>query len=473
MKKNRRDFFKISGLAGLGLASTSFLKDLSQQTHRQAFNMCGYSAPRLDTVRTGFIGVGARGIGAVLRMSMIEGVEIKAICDKLPKAVNKTMEAIKGKGHDPDIYTDSEEIWKKVCERDDIDLIYTATPWDLHTPIAVHAMEHGKHVAVEVPAAVTIDECWQLVETSERTRKHCMMLENCCYDFYELMTLNMARQGFFGEIVHCEGAYIHDLNEDIIWSKNRFVDMWQLKEIGKRKGNLYPTHGLGPVCQVMDINRGDRMDYMVSVSSNDFSLGQKAELLASSDDFYKPFTGKQYNGNMNTSVIKTEKGRTIMLQYDISSPRVYTRIQLISGTLASSLKYPLPGRISKGHEWLTEEEFKKLEEKYTPAIVKKIGEMAKQVGGHGGMDFLMDWRLIDCLRNGLPPDQDVYDAALWSSVGLLSELSVANRSASTDIPDFTCGSYKTNKPVDISLSQGGNTGIRSSGKTGSDIQLKI
>ena len=424
-------------------------------------------------VRIGFIGVGARGIGAVVRMSMIEGVEIKAICDKLPKAVNKTMEAIKGKGHYPDTYTDSEEIWKKVCERDDIDLIYTATPWDLHTPIAVHAMEHGKHVAVEVPAAVTIDECWQLVETSERTRKHCMMLENCCYDFYELMTLNMARQGFFGEIVHCEGAYIHDLNEEIIWSKNRFVDMWQLKEIGQRKGNLYPTHGLGPVCQVMDINRGDRMDHMVSISSNDFSLGQKAELLASSDDFYKPYTGKQYNGNMNTSVIKTEKGRTIMLQYDISSPRVYTRIQLISGTLASSLKYPLPGRISKGHEWLSEEEFKTLEERYTPAIVKKIGELAKQVGGHGGMDFLMDWRLIDCLRNGLAPDQDVYDAALWSSVGLLSELSVANRSASTDIPDFTCGSYKTNSPVDISLSGGGNTGIRNPEKDKSDIQLKI
>lgn len=473
MKKNRRDFFKISGLAGLGLASTSFLKDLAQQTRRQAFNMCGYPAPKLDTVRIGFIGVGARGIGAVVRMSMIEGVEIKAICDKLPKVVNKTMEAIKGKGHHPDTYTDSEEIWKKVCERDDIDLIYTATPWDLHTPIAVHAMEHAKHVAVEVPAAVTIDECWQLVETSERTRKHCMMLENCCYDFYELMTLNMARQGFFGEIVHCEGAYIHDLNEEIIWSKNRFVDMWQLKEIGQRKGNLYPTHGLGPVCQVMDINRGDRMDYMVSLSSNDFSLGPKAELLASSDDFYKPYTGKQYNGNMNTSLIKTEKGRTIMLQYDISSPRVYTRIQLISGTLASSLKYPLPGRISKGHEWLSEEEFKSLEERYTPAIVKKIGELAKQVGGHGGMDFLMDWRLIDCLRNGLPTDQDVYDAALWSSVGLLSELSVANRSASTDIPDFTCGSYKTNAPVDISLSGGGNTGIRNPENDKSDIQLKI
>ena len=473
MKKNRRDFFRISGMAGLGLVSNSFLKTSSQQTHNQIFNMSGYSAPKLDVVRIGFIGVGARGIGAVVRMSMIEGVEIKAICDKLPKAVKKTVEAIKGKGHNPDIYSDSEEIWKKVCERDDIDLIYTATPWELHTPIAVYSMEQGKHVAIEVPAAVTIDECWKLVETSEKTRKHCMMLENCCYDFFELMTLNMARQGFFGEIVHCEGAYIHDLNEEIIWSKNRFVDMWQLKHIISRKGNLYPTHGLGPLCQVMNINRGDKMDYMVSISGIDFNLGEKAMLLASTDDFYKPFAGKSYNGNINTSAIRTEKGRTIMLQYDISSPRVYTRIQLISGTKASSLKYPLPGRISKGHEWIPEEEFKALEERYTPVIVKKLGEMAKQIGGHGGMDFLMDWRLIDCLHNGLPPDQDVYDAALWSSIAPLSEWSVANRSSSVDIPDFTCGSYKTNKPVDISLSKGGNTGIRNSEKKESDVQLKI
>jgi hypothetical protein len=167
---------------------------------------------------------------------------------------------------------------------------------------------------------------------------------------------------------------------------------------------------------------------------------------------------------MNTSIIRTEKGRTIMLQYDITSPRPYTRIQMISGTKAASQKYPLPGRISKGHEWATDEEYKVLEEKYTPAIVSKIGEMAKQVGGHGGMDFIMDWRLIDCLRNGLPLDQDVYDAALWSSVGLLSERSVANRSAAVDIPDFTCGSYKRNSPIDISMSKGGNTRIRNGQK---------
>jgi hypothetical protein len=478
MKKNRRDFFRLTGLAGLGLAGSGVLQAFSlrrkasdtpngdipdgvtNNPHLQKFNMSGYPAPKLDVVRIGFIGVGSRGTEAVVRMSKIEGVEIKAICDKRAAAANGAKKRLEGTGQNPEIYAGSEDIWKKLCERDDIDLVYSATPWDLHTPIAVYAMEHGKHAAIEIPAAQSIEQCWQLVETSERTRKHCMMLENCCYDFFELLTLNMARQGFFGEITHCDCSYIHDLNDEIIWSKNRFVDMWQLKQIGKRKGNLYPTHGLGPVCQVMNINRGDKMDYMVSLSGNDFLLGEKAKKLASTDDFYKPYVGKSYNGNMNTSIIRTEKGRTIMLQYDITSPRPYTRIQMISGTKAASQKYPLPGRISKGHEWATDEEYKVLEGKYTPAIVSKIGEMAKQVGGHGGMDFIMDWRLIDCLRNGLPLDQDVYDAALWSSVGLLSEWSVANRSAAVDVPDFTCGSYKTNSPIDISMSKGGNTRIR-------------
>ena len=478
MKRNRRDFFRLTGLTGLGLAGSSVLPAYSQDNsprdkkHVQRFNMSGYAAPKLDVVRIGFIGVGSRGIGAVERMSQIEGVEIKAICDKRPTAVNSAKKILEGTIHQPELYAGSEDIWKKVCEREDIDLIYTATPWDLHTPIAVYSMEHGKHVAVEVPAATTIEECWQLVETSERTRKHCMMLENCCYDFFELLTLNMARQGFFGEIVHCDCGYLHDLNDEILWSKNRFVDMWQLKALGKRKGNLYPTHGLGPVCQIMNINRGDKMEYLVSLSTNDFLLGEKAKKLAAGDDYYKPFVDKPYNGNMNTTVIRTNKGRSIMLQYDITSPRPYTRIQMISGTKASSLKYPLPHRISLGHEWATEEEYKALEKKYTPAIVLKIGEMAKQVGGHGGMDFMMDWRLIDCLRNGLPLDQDVYDAALWSSISPLSEWSLNHRSTSVDVPDFTCGSYKTNEPVDISLFRGGNTGIRKR-KSKDDIQLNI
>ena len=235
--------------------------------------------------------------------------------------------------------------------------------------------------------------------------------------------------------------------------------MWRLKE-NMRNGNLYPTHGLGPVAQVLNINRGDKMDYLVSVSTNDFSMGPEAKELAAKDDFYKQFAGKSFRGNMNTTTIRTNSGRTIMLQHDVSSPNVYSRIHKISGTKGSALKYPLPGKIAIGHEeWMNEEEFKANEEKHMPPIVKKVGEMAKQVGGHGGMDFLMDWRMIDCLRNGIPLDMDVYDAAAWSSIGPLSEKSVAKRSGSIDIPDFTSGSWKTNRPVDVLMQKGGNTKV--------------
>jgi len=212
----------------------------------------------------------------------------------------------------------------------------------------------------------------------------------------------------------------------------------------------------------MNINRGDRMDYLVAVSSNDFQMGKMARELAAKDNFYKPYANKSFRGNMNTTTIRTVKGRTIMLQHDVTSPNVYSRIYKISGTKGSALKYPGEGRMALGHEdWLNETEYKKMEEQYTPAIVRKVGEMAKQVGGHGGMDFLMDWRTIDCLRNGLPLDIDVYDAALWSSIAPLSEWSVANRSNSINVPDFTAGSWKTNKPVDISLEKGGTTNVKS------------
>ena len=468
MKSNRRNFLKISGLAGIGLASTNILDGHAAPVQDGSpivkqggkhFNMSGYAAPKIDTVRIGFIGLGNRGPSAVDRMSKIDGVEIKALCDVRPERVDKVKTMLASTTHKPEGYTGGQDEWKKMCDRKDIDLIYIATPWKLHTPMAVYAMEHGKHAASEVPAAVTVEECWQLVETSEKTKQHCMILENCCYDFFELMTLNMARQGYFGEIVHTEGAYIHALL-DSNFNKTGYYDMWRLKE-NMRNGSLYPTHGLGPIAQALDINRGDKMDYLVSMSSNDFQMAAKAKELAAKDSFYKPFENKTYRGNMNTTTIRTAKGKTMMIQHDVTSPRPYSRIHLVSGTKGTALKYPEPGRISNNHEgWLNEEEFKALEEKYAPPIVKRVGELAKQIGGHGGMDFLMDWRLIDCLRNGLPLDIDVYDAAAWSSIAPLSEKSVANRSNSVDIPDFTSGSWKTNEVVDVNLHKGGNTKVK-------------
>lgn len=470
MKTNRRSFLRLSGLAGLTLAGggiKTYASPISENplllniNSSSTFNMSGYGAPKLDTVRIGIIGIGNRGKGAVTRMNRIDGVSIKGLSDIIPSRVEDIKTKIDIKYHNPTSYTKNKDDWKKLCERNDIDLIYIATPWELHTPMALYAMEHGKHVCVEVPAATTIDECWQLVETSERTRKHCMQLENCCYDFFEMLTLNMARQGFFGEIIHAEGAYIHDLFDGNFSRKKYDSNMWRLKENASRNGNLYPTHGLGPVCQVMNINRGDQLDYMVSMSSNDFMMADRAKEYTKKDSFFAEFANKSFRGNMNTSTIRTKNGKTIMVQHDVTSPRPYSRIHLISGTKGMAQKYPLPGKIATGHEWFTEEQMKAIEEKYTPNIVKKMGEIAKSVGGHGGMDFLMDWRTIDCLRNGLPLDQDVYDAAAWSCILPLSAQSLAKRSNSVDIPDFTRGNWKTNKPVDILLEKGGNTKVRS------------
>jgi hypothetical protein len=288
-----------------------------------------------------------------------------------------------------------------------------------------------------------------------------MMLENCCYDFFELLTLNLVRQGLMGEIVHSEGAYIHDLSEDWLFNKRAYADMWRLKlNIGKQ-GNLYPTHGLGPVAQCMNINRGDVMEHLVSMSTADFSLAEMAKQKAATDPFFAPYADKSYRGNMNNTIIRTIKGKTILLQHDVSTPRPYSRIHILSGTKGMAQKWPGPARIAFGHSWLKTEEQKKLEEKYTLPLVKHIGDIAKEVGGHGGMDFIMDWRLIDCLRNGLPLDQDVYDAASWSAIVPLSIRSAEKRSKTVDIPDFTRGQWKTNAPVQLSLEGGATTKVRS------------
>lgn len=422
--------------------------------------MSGYAAPALATVRIGIIGVGMRGSDAVERLSYIEGAEIVALGDKYPDRVAAAQKTLAGMQRPKALEYTGEEGWKAMCENPDIDLIYTCTPWYLHTPIAVYAMNHGKHAATEVPAALTLDECWQLVETSEKTKRHCMMLENCCYDFFELLTLNMARQGLFGELVHAEGAYIHDLSEDWLFNKNAYADMWRLKlNIGKQ-GNLYPTHGLGPVAQCLNINRGDRMDHMVSMSTADFSLGAMAKEKAAHDPFFAPYADQVYRGNMNNTIIKTAKGKTILLQHDVSTPRPYSRIHLISGTKGVAQKWPGPARIALGHSWLKTEDQKKLEDQYTLPLVKHIGNIAKEVGGHGGMDFIMDWRLIDCLRNGLPLDQNVYDAAAWSCIVPLSIRSAEKRSRTVDVPDFTRGQWQTNAPVNLTLEGAATTGVR-------------
>ncbi|MBC7850981.1 MAG: Gfo/Idh/MocA family oxidoreductase [Chitinophagaceae bacterium] len=470
MKSNRRKFLQnISLGTGSVLTGISSLASTPKERDQHStsipatpprFNMCGYAAPKLDVVRIGVVGLGMRGSGAVERLSVIDGVEITALCDKDTSKIASAQKTLAKTSRPKAAEFSGDNGWKGLCESNIVDLVYTPTPWHLHTPISVYAMKNGKHVATEVPAALTIDECWQLVETSEKTKKHCMMLENCCYDFFELLTLNMVRNGLFGEVIHTEGAYIHDLSRDFLFKKNAYADMWRLKENIKRNGSLYPTHGLGPIAQCMNINRGDKMDHLVSMSTGDFTLAPMAKEMATKDSFFNEFVDKPYRGNMNTTLVRTNKNKTIMVQHDVSSPRPYSRIHLVSGTKGAAQKWPGPEKIAFGHSWINPEELQKLYDQYSPPIVKHIGEIAKEVGGHGGMDFIMDWRLIDCLRNGLPLDQDVYDAASWSCVVPLSQQSIDNKSRTIDVPDFTRGGWKTNKPHDLSLNGGGTTKVR-------------
>jgi predicted dehydrogenase len=331
----------------------------------------------------------------------------------------------------------------------------------MHAKMAIYAMNHGKHAASEVPAAATIDECWDLVETAEKTRRHCQMMENYSYLPFHLLTLNMARQGGFGTVVHGDCAY-NTSKMGNNFSKTLYWNMWWLRLYGSQHGNIYPTHGLGPVSTIMDINRGDKYEFLVSVESNDFMMKAKAEELAATDDFFKPFAAMNYRGNMGVTVIRTTMGRTIQVQHDATDPSPHNLIHGIYGTKGAALYDPQPPRLAAGnHEWVSQEEFKELEEKYTPQITRKLSDLAKQLkAGHGGTDLLECWRLIDCLRNGLPLGMDVYDAAAWSSIVPLSQWSVLNRSNSIDVPDFTAGGWKTNKRnMDINLERGGNTKV--------------
>lgn len=407
-------------------------------------NVLQLSCDPIPTVRVAFIGLGSRGSEAVRRFMYLEGIEVVAICDINKDFVSKTQELLAENNKAKALEFTGKEDWKKVCELENVDLIYNCTHWALHTPIAVYAMEHGKHVALEVPAAMSIEECWKLVDTAEKTRRHCMMLENCCYDFFEMATLNMAQQGVLGEIVHVEGAYIHDLRELNFKSPEDggYQGMWRLQYNADNKANVYPTHGLGPVCQALNIHRGDKMNYLVSMSSDQFGMKEYAKNKFGEKSDYAKRTYEQ--GDMNTTIIKTEKGKTIMIQHDVTSPRPYNRIHMLSGTKGFVQKYPVQGIALEpnAHEFLSEKEMEKMLKKYEHPIVKEVGEKAKEVGGHGGMDFIMDYRLIYCLRNGLPLDQDVYDAAEWSSLVELTEMSVRKGSVPVEVPDFTRGDWK-------------------------------
>jgi len=465
MKSNRRNFLKTTGIAGLSLtgigrmvkgsnsAQPVITKEMEfveycnamEQSHVQQFNMSGFAAPKIDKVRVGVIGLGNRGPGHMRNLSQIKGVEIKALCDIQKEKVDQAKKVLEGTAHNPTLYSGHEDEWKKLCERDDIDLVVIVSPWYMHAKMAIYAMENGKHAVSEVALAATIDECWQLVKTAEQTRKHCMMLANYCYNAFELTILNMARQGFFGELVHAEGGYIANKMGNN-FRKGFYWDMWWLKQYANHKGNIYPIHGFEIICQMMDINRGDKLNRLVAVESADFIMGKTAKELAAKDDFYKEFKDKDFRGNINTSVIKTDRGRTIVVQHDASTYRPYTLKHEIYGMEASVEGYPRPPKIyKKDGEYVSSEEYKAIMERYKPGVFKREELTNQKTNSEFGADMVMMWRLIDCLRNGLPLDMDIYDGVAMSAVLPLSEWSVNNGSQPIDIPDFTAGAWKTNQ----------------------------
>ena len=409
-------------------------------------DVIGLSCPPIETVRIGFIGLGSRGSEAIRRFTYQKGIEVKALCD-LHQANVDTCQQMLLRANMPKAteYYGSEDAWKQVCEQPDIDLIYIATDWLHHTPMMVYAMEHGKHVACEVPAAMNMEEIWKTIDTAERTRKHCMMLENCVYDFFEITTLNMAQQGLFGEITHVKGAYNHCLQE--YWDD--YNADWRMQYNINNRGDVYPTHGMGPACQLLNIHRGDRMKYLVAMDSDPISLPEYLKEHGKGTE-----AQKLQNGEITLTLIRTEKGKTIQIEHNVASPRPYSRLYQLTGTKGFADKYPvegyalnskdLPQEITKeqvftAHEYMPEEIKSQLMNQYKDPIIKTMEEQAKEVGGHGGMDFIMDSRLIYCLHHGLPLDMDVYDLAEWCSLIPLTKLSIENGSVPVEIPDFTRG----------------------------------
>lgn len=452
---NRREFLVGVASATASVASAGLMQQgkprLDRPAPRGAKSVAGLIAPKLDRVRIGFIGVGARGSGHVAQMMAIEGAEVIAIADPYAPAANASAKRVVDSGRPaPALYTNGNYDYRKLLDRKDVDIVVISTPWDWHARQAVDAMNAGKHAFIEVPAAVTVDECWDLVDTAEKTQKHCMMMENVNYGREELLVLNMCRLGVFGDLLHGEAAYIHDLRGQMHEIEHG-TGSWRTLEYTKRNGNLYPTHGLGPVAQYMNINRGDRMDYMSSVSSPSM-----VRAIYAKEKFPEGHPRRKLKficGDINTSIVKTVLGRSLMIQWDEQLPRPYNRLNLIQGTKGVWGGFPdrcvIEGETKSTESWSEGQELKKVYEKYEHPLWKKMGELARRNGGHGGMDFLMLWRIIYCLRNGEPLDQDVYDAASWSVIGPLSEWSVKNRSQSIDVPDFTRGKWKTMKPLGI------------------------
>ncbi len=439
---DRRAFVRLGALAGAGLAFGSGptqAADPEEVRPATAASMIGVPFERHEVVRIGIVGTGLRGRSLLHEWLGVDNVRITALCDVVPDKAAQALDMVRKAGHVYPVATivRGERGFEELVARDDVDLVYTATPWEWHVPVCVAALKHGKHVATEVPAAYTTEECWTLVNASEAARRHCIMLENCNYGYNELLVLNMVRAGLFGELKHGGAGYNHDLRS--ILFEHRDEGLWRRAHHTKRNGNLYPTHGLGPVAFYMDIDRGDRFEYIVSMSTPEMGLSDWRD---THPDAQPSRTGERYvAGDLNSSLIRTARGRTIRLEHDVASPRPYSRINSIQGSRGIFEDYParvyLDG-MEPAHRW---QELDRFRESHEHALWRTLGERARS-GGHGGMDYVMAWRLVQCMREGMVPDMDVYDAAAWSAPGPLSEASVRKGSAPVRFPDFTRGRWR-------------------------------
>lgn len=425
-------------------------------------DVLGLALPKKKVVRIGLVGLGMRGPGAVENFSLIPGVQVVALCDYEEKRAVKQNERLRKNGLAPAAVYYGEKGYEALCKRPDIDLVYIATDWEHHAIVAKCALENGKNVADEVPSAMNLQECWDLINLAEQKQLNCMILENCCYDWFEMRTLNMAQHGVFGEILRAQGAYIHNLDDfwDYYWKNPNGSDPdqlgWRLKYNKENRGDLYATHGLGPVAQALDIHRGDRMKTLVSMDTKSVHGKELVEKKTG-----KPCTEFR-NGDHTTTLIRTEGEKVIELQHDVMNPQPYNRLYQLTGTRGFANKYPVEGYAVDAsqlkatgnqpkvddlstHSFMPDEQRKTLEEKYESPILKKFGKLAKEVGGHGGMDFVMCARLIYCLQNGLPLDMDVYDLAEWCAIAELSAISLDNDCSPVTFPDFTRGLWNKEK----------------------------
>jgi len=436
----RRELLKTVGATGAAYGLAHLGVDVPPPPPpRVGDSMMGVRFEPRDVVRIGIVGTGLRGRSVLNELLGVGHVRIAALCDIVPEKVELAKAQMRKAGHDyePAIYTKSERDFENLCARDDLDIVYTATPWKWHVPVCLSAMANAHHAATEVPAAYTIDDCWKLVGASEKSRRHCIMMENCCYGYNELLVLQMVRAGLLGELLHGGAAYNHDLRSILFETKDE--GLWRRFAHLDRNGNLYPTHGLGPVARYLGIQRGDRFDYLVSMSTPEFGLSKwRADHLAKDDPRWQE---RYVEGDLNVSLIRTAKGRTIRLEHNVTSPRPYSRINSIQGTQGIFEDYPpriyVDGR-GADDRWTGIDDYKA---EFEHPWWREQGERAR-TGGHGGMDYVMAWRLVQCMREGLAPDMDVYDAAAWSVPGPLSEQSVAHGSKPVSFPDFTRGKWQ-------------------------------